>query len=98
MPPKIVEAETSAGQVVANETDALRLRCKVTGEPQSQVSWRREDGNTIDGLEQRFRHQLERRPNQMVSIDSSELIFDSIRREQAGAYLVSICARLGPSA
>ena len=89
MPPNIVEQETSPSLVVASEFEPLRLSCKVAGEPQSQLVWRREDGKSLDALEQRFRHQLERRPGQLLSLDSSELIFDSFRREQVGAYLVS---------
>ena len=89
MQPKIIEAETSPGQVTVNEHEPLRLRCKVASEPQAQISWRREDGRQLENLEQQFRHQLVRLPNQVSSLDSSELLFDSVGREQAGAYLVS---------
>lgn len=89
VPPKIVEQETSPSLVTAAELEPLKLRCKVASEPQSQISWRREDGRPLDGLEQRFRHQLERRASQMISIDSGELIFGAVRRDQSGAYLVS---------
>lgn len=89
VPPKIIEAETSASLVQANEFEQLSLRCKVVSEPQSQLMWKREDGRSLDGLEQRFRHEIERRPGQVVSIDSSELVFSPITRQNAGAYLVS---------
>ena len=82
--------------VSANEFEPLRLHCKVFAESQAQISWRREDGKSLDGAEQRFRHQLERRPEQLLSVDSAELVFDSVRREQAGAYLVSVAANSAP--
>jgi hypothetical protein len=93
VPPKIVDNETSPNLVQADEYSQLQLQCKVTSELQSQISWRREDGKSIDGLEQRFRHHIDRRPHQVVSIDSGELLFSAIRRDQAGAYLVSSGAR-----
>lgn len=89
VPPKIVENETSPNLVQVDEFGQLRLHCKVISEPQSQILWRREDGKSLDGLEQRFRHHIDRRPHQVVSIDSGELLFNAIRRDQAGAYLVS---------
>jgi len=88
-----------------NEFDSISLRCKVKSEPnKSQITWRREDGASLDGLEQRFQHQYDRasvvaeqngqlaqKSNVSVaSIDSSELIISTIRRQQAGPYLVSI--------
>ena len=69
-------------------------RCKVIGEPQSQLMWKREDGRPLEQLaEQQFRHQLERpAPNQVLSVDSSELVFNSFSRNHSGVYLVSVRA------
>lgn len=93
VPPRLVEEETSPSLVSANEYEPLRLACKVAGEPQAQITWRREDGGPLEGLEQRFKHQLDRsQAHRLISLDLSELLFGSIRREQAGAYLVS-CER-----
>lgn len=91
----MVEEETSASLVLASEYEPLTLRCKVTGEPRSELSWKREDGRAIEGAQLRFKHQLNRHshPNQLVSIDSSELHFSSLERHQAGAYLVSVASQ-----
>lgn len=90
-PPRIVENDTSASLVVANEFESIQLKCKVSGEPQSQLMWKREDNKPIgDNLEQRFRHESQRKPNhQILSIDSSELVFEPFLRSHSGAYLVS---------
>lgn len=87
-PPKIIELDTSPSLVHANEFEPLKLRCKVIGEPQSQLMWKREDGQPLQaGAEQRFMHQIERRPSQIVSLDSSELSFEPhFTRDQAGVY------------
>lgn len=98
MPPRLVEEETSPNLVSANEFEPFRLVCKVVGEPQAQIAWRREDGRPLDGLEQRFRHQLDRsQAHRLISIDSSELLFGPMRREQAGAYLVSSTSLSAPA-
>lgn len=90
MPPKIVEQETSDSLVQVDEFDQLVLRCKVLSEPQSQLMWKREDGRSLDGLEQRFKHEIKRtQTNQIMSIDSSELVISSVSRNLSGAYLVS---------
>lgn len=93
VPPRLIESETSASAISVNEFDSLRLFCKVASEPQSMLSWRREDSNKSleqdEQVELRFRHELERGQLQLVSIDSSELIIERVSREHAGAYLVS---------
>lgn len=91
MPPKISESESSPSFIQVNEFDELVLRCKVTSEPQSMISWKREDNQPIDWAEQRFFHKIERKPsNRLISHDSVELRSNSTRRHWAGAYLVSI--------
>lgn len=76
--------------VQVDEFSPLVLRCKVLGEPQSQLMWKREDGKNLENVEQHFKHEIKRSQtsNQIMSIDSSELIFDSLARNQSGAYLV----------
>lgn len=98
VPPKLVDQETSANLVSANEFEPLKLSCKVRSQPnQAQITWRREDGQPIDGLEQRFRHQLERLGGGLVaSLDSAELLIERVERGQAGAYLVSRRASFAP--
>lgn len=89
MPPKIIERETSDSLVQVNEFERLVLRCKVVGEPQSQLMWKREDGKTVDASEQRYRHEISNQTNHIMSVDSSELVFNALSRNQSGAYLVS---------
>lgn len=62
--------------------------------------WKREDGKSLDGLEQRFKHEIKRaQANQIMSIDSSELVINSVSRNHSGAYLVSCLAwQLAPDA
>lgn len=87
----------------ANEFEDLVLRCKVTSEPQAQLMWKREDGQSLDEMdvEQKFKHETKRENaiiktttlksySRIISIDSSELVFKPFRRHHAAAYLVSI--------
>lgn len=107
MPPKIVEIETSPSLVQANEFEDLVLRCKVISEPQAQLMWKREDGQSLDetDLEQKFKHETKRQKaivktssnlkyTQIISIDSSELIFKPFKRHNAAAYLVSSLTKI----
>lgn len=79
------------------------LRCKVTSEPQAQLMWKREDGRSLDetlDVEQQFRHETKRDKakmssrSQIISIDSSKLIFSPFRRHHSAAYLVSLACNL----
>ncbi|KAA0199210.1 hypothetical protein HAZT_HAZT009118, partial [Hyalella azteca] len=46
VPPDIVDSESS-GDVIAQEGNDVKLRCKARGSPKPIVTWKREDGNPI---------------------------------------------------
>lgn len=90
-----MDSETSPSLIRVNEFDSFSLKCKVVSEPQAQLVWKREDRRELDLalIEQLFKHEFERSKSGgqiLSSIDSSELLFNSIGRNQSGAYLVSM--------
>lgn len=81
VPPRIVEHQTSSSLVQASEFEPLSLKCTVSGEPQSQVHWKRESSGKLDSLDQIITRE--------GHLDVAQLNFSSFRRDQAGVYLVS---------
>ena len=48
IPPDIMDLDDSAAQRLTSlENGDVRLRCRATGNPQPEVTWRREDGRSI---------------------------------------------------
>lgn len=66
----------------ANEYESLVLRCAVTSDPPSALIWRRENASA------RLDH-VEVSNEQADTLSLGKLTFRSLRRDQAGAYLVS---------
>ncbi|RWS28855.1 lachesin-like protein, partial [Leptotrombidium deliense] len=80
VPPSIVEHETSS-DVIVDERNKLSLRCKASGYPAPNITWRREDGKELNlGFYGGKRHAA-------MKVDSEYLNISQVVREDMAAYL-----------
>ncbi|CAL4139564.1 unnamed protein product, partial [Meganyctiphanes norvegica] len=87
VPPDIIDEETSS-EVVVQEGHDVTLRCRARGSPEPIISWKREDGGTID---------LSNGINLKVT-DSEVLHIPKVSRLHMGAYLCIASNNVPPSA
>ncbi|RWS15612.1 lachesin-like protein [Dinothrombium tinctorium] len=93
VPPSIVEEETSS-DVVVDERNKLSLRCKASGYPTPNITWRREDGKELNlGFYGGKRYA----GTQTTKVESEYLNISQVVREDMGAYLCIASNGVPPS-
>nr|XP_046489274.1 lachesin-like isoform X1 [Neodiprion pinetum] len=91
IPPDIMDLDDSTDGLTTEEGGSVRLRCRATGTPTPDVTWRREDGRNIV---LRNEHGIKRA---VKSTEGEQLHLIGILRQEMGSYLCIASNGVPPS-
>ncbi|XP_012257679.2 lachesin-like [Athalia rosae] len=91
IPPDIMDLDDSTEGLTTKEGGSVRLRCRATGTPMPDVTWRREDGRNIV---LRNEHGVRR---VVKTSDGEQLYLVGVLRQEMGSYLCIASNGVPPS-
>ncbi|XP_011494357.1 PREDICTED: lachesin-like [Ceratosolen solmsi marchali] len=81
IPPDIIDVEDSSNRLTSIEGGSVRLRCRASGSPKPEITWRREDGRSIIIRSENERALVIR------TYKNENLYLTGILRQEMGSYL-----------